>query len=384
MKKTLFILIVLVCFLVAVSGANANSRSNSAIFGETVKTRIGNKFIEIELLNANRVGRKYEGLNPFTLVPEEHEILMGKFRIKVTQGVDDSFSLSFADFQIVSGDGYIIPNSIAITTEESLYQGSTNIEFYGTNELVGWTWVLVRIDDDYPKIVYRRGLQGQVWFDPNAMPMIDLKGLGLNTAMLKLTQNMYTLGKVSEVMNVSVPVGTVIEHYPAYGEYVQRGTPINLFVSRYSDKMVRVPDFRGTNINEIKGELSSIGLELGNMWSEPSEVYKENTIIEQNPASGTLVTEKTKVDIIYSQGIEEPVDHSVLGWQSVEVSITVPRGSEQEVVILVLDDFGTREVYRGWNDGGERLVRNVHARGTNAKIEVYIGGQLLLHEALTK
>jgi hypothetical protein len=270
LKKTLFILIVLVCFLVAVSGANANSRSNSAIFGETVKTRIGNKFIEIELLNANRVGRKYEGLNPFTLVPEEHEILMGKFRIKVTQGVDDSFSLSFADFQIVSGDGYIIPNSIAITTEESLYQGSTNIEFYGTNELVGWTWVLVRIDDDYPKIVYRRGLQGQVWFDPNAMPMIDLKGLGLNTAMLKLTQNMYTLGKVSEVMNVSVPVGTVIEHYPAYGEYVQRGTPINLFVSRYSDKMVRVPDFRGTNINEIKGELSSIGLELGNMWSEPS------------------------------------------------------------------------------------------------------------------
>ncbi len=200
--------------------ANANSRSNSAIFGETVKISIGSKSIEIELLNANRVGREHEGLNPFTCIPEGHEILMGKFRVKVIQGVDDSFTLSFKDFQIVSGNGFIVPNSIVMNIEESLYQGSTRIEFYGMNELEGWTWFLVRVDDEYPKMVYRRGLQGQAWFDPNTKPMIDQRGFKFSTARIKLTQEMYTLGKVSEVIDPSAPVGTVVDHYPANGEIV--------------------------------------------------------------------------------------------------------------------------------------------------------------------
>ncbi len=147
--------------------------------------------------------------------------------------------------------------------------------------------------------------------------------------------------------------------------------------------MVTVPDFRGMDITKIEDELSSIGLELGLSWSEFNWVLEENTVIDQNPPIGTLVPEKTEIDFVYSQGIGESA-HEIGLWISREVSITVPGRVKQEVVILVLDDFGTREVYREWNEGGERLVRVVHAWGIDAKIQVYIGGRLFLNQAFTK
>ena len=53
----------------------------------------------------------------------------------------------------------------------------------------------------------------------------------------------------------------------------------------------------------------------------------------------------------------------------------VQPGPDQEVVILVIDDFGAREVYRETHKGGSRIVRTVQGRGEAARLQVYIGGR---------
>ena len=56
------------------------------------------------------------------------------------------------------------------------------------------------------------------------------------------------------------------------------------------------------------------------------------------------------------------------------VTIMVPEGP-QEVVILVIDDFGAAVVYRDVQPGGKTIRQTVQGRGDNAKVQVYIGGR---------
>ena len=61
----------------------------------------------------------------------------------------------------------------------------------------------------------------------------------------------------------------------------------------------------------------------------------------------------------------------------VDASVYVPEGVAQEVVIIVIDDFGAREVFRDTLEGGTRLVRPVEVRGSGARVQVYMGGAMV-------
>ena len=96
--------------------------------------------------------------------------------------------------------------------------------------------------------------------------------------------------------------------------------------------------------------------------------------MEQNPPPGSEVEQGWPIDFVYSQGLPKnavtvPAEEEEVKqwteqsqWHSVEVTINVPNGPQQEVVILVIDDFGAREVYREVQEGGSRVVRTVQGR----------------------
>ena len=50
------------------------------------------------------------------------------------------------------------------------------------------------------------------------------------------------------------------------------------------------------------------------------------------------------------------------------------------MVILVVDDFGAREVYREIHPGGSSFSQIVQGRGSQARIQVYIGGSIFKDE----
>lgn len=222
--------------------------------------------------------------------------------------------------------------------------------------------------------------------------MPSVVGLSLREARLALTQAGFVLGSETEVYNTDAAPNLVVDQSPQPGEIVAKGTSVDLGVSKGQEAMdfVQLPDFRGQSLAYARDRLYTLGLKEGNFWPEYSTVYAEGQIVEQNPPPGTEVEAGWPIDFVYSQGLpkgtvtvpaeEEEVERwtEQSQWQSVEVTVNVPNGPPQEVVILVIDDFGAREVYRETLEGGSRVVRTVQGRGEGAKLQVYIGARQFL------
>ncbi|NLL47900.1 MAG: Stk1 family PASTA domain-containing Ser/Thr kinase [Firmicutes bacterium] len=226
--------------------------------------------------------------------------------------------------------------------------------------------------------------------------MPSVIGLSTREGKLALTQAGFVLGEEDEAYDPDVSPGIVLEQYPEPGQIVLRGTAVNLVLSKgqESTSFFALPDFRGQDFEAVKARIRELGLPLGNSWPERSTIYREGQVVEQNPAPGTLVQEGWSIDFVYSQGVtpstpepqvpsesrEEPQwTHENL-WKTQDVTLDIQPGPEQEVVILVIDDFGAREVYREMHKGGSRVVRTVQGRGENARFQVYIGGRQFYDE----
>lgn len=231
------------------------------------------------------------------------------------------------------------------------------------------------------------------------MVMPDVMGLVAREAKLTLTQAGLVLGDEEEVYDPEVNPNIVLEQWPRPGGTISKGTPVDLVISKGQKATVpfSLPDFRGEAFENIEERLAQLGLEVGNSWPEYSTIYSKGQIVEQNPAPGTEVQEGWKVDFVYSQGQSQPMapPHTAKGeeieeessdwthedlWNILEVTIDIPSGPPQEIVILVIDDFGAREVYRESHFGGSRVTRNVQGRGKDARLFVYIGGRQFLEK----
>ncbi len=228
---------------------------------------------------------------------------------------------------------------------------------------------------------------------PEFIDMPSVEGLSLREAKLNLTQAGFTIGEEEATFDPEVAINTVISQEPAPGQRVKKGIPVNLGVSKGTDVqlVIALPDFRGQNVESAKEQLTSLKLTLGNAYPEYSTTVPQGQIIEQNPAVGTTVEVGWAIDFVYSQGLPggtpSPIapEDNMLGrwtsdgtWRSAEVRISVPEGPTQEVAILVVDDFGAREVYRETHSGGSSFHTTVQGRGDGARIQVYIGGRMFL------
>lgn len=217
-------------------------------------------------------------------------------------------------------------------------------------------------------------------------------GLTSREGKLGLTQAGFVLGEEEEAYDPKVNPGIVLEQWPQPGQIVMKGTAINLVVSKGKEAPISfaLPDFRGQDFELVKAQVRDLGLPLGNSWPEYSTIYRQGQVVEQNPAPGTQVQPGWSIDFVYSQGItpstpqqpqiqqdtkQEPQWIHENLWKTQEVTVDIPPGPDQEVVILVIDDFGAREVYRESHKSGSRVVRTVQGRGQDARFQVYIGGR---------
>lgn len=233
----------------------------------------------------------------------------------------------------------------------------------------------------------------RVSMGPEEVEMPSVIGLSSREAKLGLTQAGFVLGSEEEEYDPDVSPGLVLEQWPQPGQIVAKGTAVDLVISKgqQAPRSFALPDFRGQDFELVKQRLAELELPLGNSWPEYSTIYPEGRVIEQNPAPGTMVEAGWKVDFVYSQGPASPArpqttetpaelreepqwTHENL-WMTKEVTVDVPPGPSQEIVILVIDDFGAREVYRETHSGGSRVVRTVQGRGQEARLQVYIGGR---------
>ncbi len=97
------------------------------------------------------------------------------------------------------------------------------------------------------------------------------------------------------------PEGTVMSQNPLAGRKVNKGRRIYLTISS-GEQLVSVPNLKGRTLRDARFQLERQGLKLGALDYSPSDEFPENTIIEQNLASGIKVRRDVYVSIVVSQG----------------------------------------------------------------------------------
>ncbi|MCE5284948.1 MAG: Stk1 family PASTA domain-containing Ser/Thr kinase [Pelosinus sp.] len=204
----------------------------------------------------------------------------------------------------------------------------------------------------------------------------DLRGLSRRDAELQLKNAGLKLGRVDEQYAADVPPNTVIGQNPRPPANVNKNTPIDIIVSKGAGpKKIVLPDFRGTPQSTVNTQLESLKLKLGKVTEEASDKYPPGTIINQNPAPSTEMTEGSAVDLVVAKNVPSAVKKG-------SISVNVPEGSgRQNVQIVVTDANGRRVVYENTHRPGDHFSKQVDGVG-QVRVQVYINGNLLQEQTL--
>ena len=144
--------------------------------------------------------------------------------------------------------------------------------------------------------------------------MPDLKGLTKSAATEVITKAGLNLDSTYEKYSEEEP-GTVLSQDPAVGTKINRGSLIDITVSRgestsptksyESEEPVKVtktsvPDLRGASLEVARSGLESRGLTVGIVTYQVSG-QAEGTVISQTPSSGTEMYSGEAVDLVISE-----------------------------------------------------------------------------------
>ena len=204
----------------------------------------------------------------------------------------------------------------------------------------------------------------------------DLRGLNRRDAELKIKNAGLIVGRVDEQFNADTPADTIISQQPKPPTQVNKNTPIDVVVSKGAGaRKFPVPDFRGTPLSTVGSQLESLKLKQGKVTEESSDKYSPGTIIAQNPAYATEVTEGGAIDFTVAKA-------AVNTAKKVTIQITVPEGAiRQAVQMIVTDTNGRRTVYENVHKPGDKIDKTIEGSG-QVRVQVYSNGILLQEQTI--
>lgn len=134
--------------------------------------------------------------------------------------------------------------------------------------------------------------------------MIDLRGKSFDEAKAELDAMGLKIYQASTEESEEYEQGQIISQDIPQGDMVDEGTMVRVVVSSGKGQSeVAVPNVTGYRDIAAIGMLQDAGLDYNREY-ESSEQVPEGEVIRQNPESGTMVPEGTKVTIVVSQGKE--------------------------------------------------------------------------------
>lgn len=133
---------------------------------------------------------------------------------------------------------------------------------------------------------------------PGEVPMPDVEGLSEDAA----TKQLETLGltvKVTREFDPDIAKGKCTRTVPGVGEKAQKGSEVELYVSKGPEQIV-VPDVVGQDVDAATKELEDAGFEVST--TEVSSNKPENEVTKQSPASGGKADDGSKVKLTVASG----------------------------------------------------------------------------------
>lgn len=187
--------------------------------------------------------------------------------------------------------------------------------------------------------------------------------------------------------------GKICSVIPPAGSTVPRDNPIVKVKISDGPSFVEVPDMVGMTEADANETAVKAGFMIGKVREQYSDKVPINCVISQNPPGGVKRAPGTAIDLVLSRGPrEEPIvppsggeTDSGSGYTTRQperhfnVAIEVPADAEgdQEVKIVVDDANGESVAYQDMHSPGERFSKSVTTFGSNVRIRVYVGGELV-------
>lgn len=120
----------------------------------------------------------------------------------------------------------------------------------------------------------------------------------------------------------------VISQTPQEGSQLKKGDTVTIVISLGPEEL-SVPNIIGFSLNDAKTILQEKGLVLGSVSYDYSEVYKEGTVINQNPVAGLSGVNKGDViNVVVSKG-QKPVEEKPVEDTPIEEEPPVENNQDQ-------------------------------------------------------
>ncbi len=128
-------------------------------------------------------------------------------------------------------------------------------------------------------------------------------------------QNAKLKSKVTQTYSATVPAGQVIEVKPAVGTMLRQGGTVALTVSQ-GVKPIGVPSIVSLSLDAARAKLKALGLNLSVGQQTESDTIPANTIVSQDPQSGTTIAPNGTVTAVVSSGSTAVPVPNVVGTDS--------------------------------------------------------------------
>lgn len=137
---------------------------------------------------------------------------------------------------------------------------------------------------------------------PQLVRVPNLVGKNQLEAELALEETGLTLGEILVDSSPEFPEGVVIKQLPDKNTQIEHGASVSITLNVTSSDLVKIPNFIGRPLSEVRAELGTLGLVFNQGTPTPSNIYPEGVIIDQRPLPYDRVPLGTAMNFIISSG----------------------------------------------------------------------------------
>ena len=199
-------------------------------------------------------------------------------------------------------------------------------------------------------------------------------GLPLRNAESLLRQSQLLLGEVSEAYSLKYEKGTVMTQEPKSEASVERNSMVNVVVSGGAPPagVVLMPDFLRKDLAAAEGWATQNSFSV-TVVKDFGALFPYGVILAQEPAPDAALAADQKVKLTISGRTK-----TAAGTPTKTIRYEVSQGSSDSLVrIVVVDQYGEREVFNGMRPPGSKIDLPVPDTGAGARMKVFLNGILV-------
>jgi beta-lactam-binding protein with PASTA domain len=210
--------------------------------------------------------------------------------------------------------------------------------------------------------------------------MPDVRYQSMREVGLDLSRAHLQLGTVTFAKSDVVPAGHVISQDPAPLSNVAENDKVDIVESKGGASGIKLPDFVGESIDQVRDEMSKDGITIGQVVWTPlgRSGPAHGQVTRQVPIAGSRVDAYEPVSLQVSAGPYE--SGYILHQVHVLVSVPVPEGAtpstQLHLRLTVTDATGRYDLYDAFAQAGQKLDFNVTAIGTSV-LDMYVNDVLV-------